>query len=72
MMRRIGVANQEGSAMKYSEFKRRLQRQGVTFEPGKGSHKTLRLNGKRSTFPDHGAKEMPEPLRKAILRDLGL
>ncbi|EAR8537677.1 mRNA interferase, partial [Salmonella enterica] len=25
-----------------------------------------------SVFPCHGAKEMPEPLRKKILKDLGL
>lgn len=56
--------------MKYSELRRWLQRQGVQIEPGKGSHHQLRFKGRRSTFPDHGAKEIPEPLRKKILKDL--
>lgn len=58
--------------MKYSEFRRWLLRQGVMFEPGRGSHQLLRFNGKTSVFPSHGSKEMPEPLRKKILKDLGL
>ncbi|EFA7487485.1 type II toxin-antitoxin system HicA family toxin, partial [Escherichia coli] len=40
--------------------------------PGGGSHQKVNLNGKRSVFPDHGSKEMPEPLRKKIMKDLGL
>lgn len=58
--------------MKYSEFIRWLKRQGVTFEPGKGSHQLVRYEGRTSTCPNHGSKEIPEPLRKAILKDLGL
>jgi mRNA interferase HicA len=58
--------------MKYSEFIRWLKRQGATFEPGKGSHQLVRYQGRTSVCPSHGAKEMPEPLRKAILKDLGL
>lgn len=58
--------------MKYSEFLRWLRRQGVSFEPGKGSHQMARYKGKASVFPFHGSKEMPEPLRKKILKDLGL
>lgn len=58
--------------MKYSEFIRWLKRQGVTFEPGKGSHQLVRYQGRTSVCPSHGSKEMPEPLRKAILKDLGL
>ncbi|KRE87909.1 mRNA interferase [Rhodanobacter sp. Soil772] len=58
--------------MKYSEFIRWLKRQGVTFEPGKGSHQLVRYRGRTSVCPSHGSKEMPEPLRKAILKDLGL
>lgn len=45
----------------------------VTFEAGKGSHfKITAPNGKQTTFADHGAKEMPEPTRKAIIKQLGL
>lgn len=58
--------------MKYSEFQRWLRRQGASFEPGKGSHQMVRYRGRSSVFPAHGAKEIPEPLRKKILKDLGL
>lgn len=58
--------------MKYSEFIRWLRRQGVVFESGKGSHQLVRHKGKTSVCPNHGSKEMPEPLRKAILKDLDL
>jgi mRNA interferase HicA len=59
-------------AMKYSEFQRWLRRQGASFEPGKGSHLMARYRGRTSVFPSHGSKEIPEPLRKKILKDLGL
>jgi mRNA interferase HicA len=64
----------ERTAVKYSEFKRWLLRHGavLTRAPGGGSHYKVLCNGKRSVFPDHGAKEMPEPLRRAILKDLDL
>jgi len=59
--------------MKFSEFRRWLQAQGVKFEPRKGSHfKVTAANGRSTIFPDHGAREMPEPTRKAIIKQLGL
>ncbi|EAA5752394.1 addiction module toxin, HicA family [Salmonella enterica] len=60
--------------MKYNEFRRWLIQQGAKFinAPDGGSHQRVILNGKESVFPCHGAKEMPEPLRKKILKDLGL
>lgn len=59
--------------MKFSEFRRWLKAQGVTFEAGKGSHfKIVAPNGKKTVFADHSAKEMPEPTRKAIIKQLGL
>ena len=59
--------------MKHSEFRRWLKAQGVTFEAGKGSHfKVTASNGKTTIFADHGAKEMKEPTRKAIIKQLGL
>jgi len=59
--------------VKYSEFRRWLQKQGAEFEtaPGGGSHQKVTLDGVHSVFPDHGSKEMPEPLRKKIMKDLG-
>lgn len=57
--------------MKQKEFKRFLASKGVTFQEG-GSHtKAYALNGKQSTIPRH-AKDLPEPLRKAILKQLGI
>lgn len=58
--------------MKYSEFRRWLERQGAQFTPGRGSHHKVTLNGQRSTFPDHGAKEIPKGLVAKIKKDLGL
>jgi mRNA interferase HicA len=59
-------------AMKYSEFIRWLRAQGVVFERQRGSHQFVKLNGNTSVVPNHGSKEIPEPLRKKILKDLGL
>ena len=58
--------------MKYSVFRRWLAQQGVAFENGKGSHQIARLDGRVTVFPNHGSKEMPEGLRRKILKDLGL
>lgn len=58
--------------MKFSEFRRWLRAQGVTFKNAKGSQFRVYLDGKSSTFADHGAEEMPEGTRKQILKDLGL
>ncbi len=58
--------------MKYSEFRRWLKQQGVEFVRSAGSHNLLRYKGRTSVFPDHGSKEMSEPLRKKIIKDLGL
>lgn len=58
--------------MKYSAFKRWLQQQGATFEPGRGSHLHVELNGKTTIIPYHGSKEIPQPLVEAIKKQLGL
>ena len=60
--------------LKYSEFRRWLLKQGaeISKAPGGGSHKKVKLNGRQTVFPDHGSKEISEPLRKKILKDLGL
>ncbi|OHV12991.1 mRNA interferase [Kushneria phosphatilytica] len=58
--------------MKYSEFRRWLRSQGVIFEPAKGSHFKVTIDGKTTVFPDHGSKEMPEGLRRSIMKHLGL
>lgn len=58
--------------MKYSEFRRWLKAQGVHFVPAKGSHFKAYYGDRQTVFPDHGAKEIGEGLRKKILKDLGL
>lgn len=58
--------------MKYSEFRRWLERQGVQFKSAKGSHFKISLNDKHSVFPDHGAKEIGTGLVEKIKRDLGI
>jgi len=57
--------------MKSSEFKRWLEKQGATFEPGKGSHLHVKLNGKQSILPMHG-KEMKMGTVQGIKKQLGL
>ncbi|GJH23632.1 type II toxin-antitoxin system HicA family toxin [Caballeronia novacaledonica] len=58
--------------MKYSEFRKWLREQGVDIKPGNGSHFRLTLNGKISTFPDHGSKEIGKGLAEQIKKQLGL
>lgn len=58
--------------MKYSEFKRWLQAQGVKFTTQRGSHILIRLNGKTSVFPNHGSKEIGTGLVNKIKKDLDL
>lgn len=59
--------------MKCNEFKRWLKAQGVEIaKSGTGSHFKLYFNGKQTTLPDHGAKEMAEGTRRAIIKQLGL
>lgn len=58
--------------MKYSEFKRWLSRLGAEFEPAKGSHFKVTLNGRQSIFPYHGSKEIGNGLAEKIKKDLGL
>jgi mRNA interferase HicA len=58
--------------VKYNEFRRWLESQGAVLEPGKGSHMLVRLNGRTSVFPNHGAREMGKGLENKIRKDLGL
>lgn len=57
--------------MKQSEFRRWLEAQGVEVSNGT-NHLKLRLNGNRSVMPRHPSSEIKEPLRKAIIKQLGL
>ena len=58
--------------MNSKQMKKWLEHQGATFQPGKGSHLKVFLNGKQSTLPMHGAAELGKGLEAAIKRQLGL
>lgn len=48
-----------------------LESQGVDVANG-SNHLKLRFHGRRSVMPRHPCDEIKEPLRKAILKQLGL
>lgn len=59
--------------MKYSEFHRKIQRNGWKFIRATGSHYFYEKNDKVSPpIPYHGSKEMGEGLRRTIEREMGL
>lgn len=61
--------------MTYNQFQKWLKAQGVKFlkKRNGGSHfKIVAPNGNQTIFPDHGAKEIGEGLRKDIIKQLGL
>lgn len=68
------INNEQEGSVKYSEFLRWLKSQGVMIENAKGggSHRKATINGRKSIFPFHGSKEIPEGTRKSIIKDLGL
>jgi len=63
--------NKQEEAVKQSEFRRWLEAQGAIFKNGT-NHLKISLNGRQSVMPRHPGKEIPEPLRKAILKQLGI
>ena len=58
--------------MKYSQFHRLIKRQGWNTIRQKGSHIIYEKGGVCYTVPDHGSKEIPEPLRLKIVKDMKL
>jgi mRNA interferase HicA len=59
--------------MTSAEFKRWLEKQGCSFEPGKGGHLTVRLGANVTSLPMHGAgKEIGRGLERYIKKALGL
>nr|WP_246550630.1 type II toxin-antitoxin system HicA family toxin [Photorhabdus caribbeanensis] len=62
---------QNGEVVKQSEFRRWLEAQGVEVS-NETNHLKLRYQGKRSIMPRHPSQEIKEPLRKAIIKQLGL
>ena len=57
--------------MNSKEFKRWLTQQGATFQPGKGSHLKVSLNGKQSILPMHNA-DLKTGTLEGIKKQLGL
>lgn len=59
--------------MKYKEFHKRIRAKGWRFSHAEGSHYFYEKDGKLSPpVPFHGAKEMPEPLRRSIAHTMGI
>ena len=58
--------------MNSKQMKKWLESLGATFEPGKGSHLKVFLNGHQSVIPMHGTDELGKGLENAIKRQLGL
>jgi len=62
-----------GITVTSQEFKRWLQKQGCSFEPGRGGHLTVRLGDRVSSLPMHGNKrDLPTGTVNAILKTLEL
>jgi mRNA interferase HicA len=58
--------------MKYSTFHRLILRNGWVFLYAKGSHYHYRKEEITYPVPFHGSKEMPEGLRRKIIKEMGL
>lgn len=58
--------------MTSAEFKRYLEKQGCTFESGRGSHLKVRREKHSSVLPMHGKKELGKDLENALKKQLGL
>jgi mRNA interferase HicA len=59
--------------MKYTEFHKKIKRNGWKYQYAEGSHYFYKKDGKLSPpVPYHGAKEIGEGLRKDITKEMGL
>lgn len=59
--------------MKYKEFHRKITAAGWKYHHSEGSHYFYIKDGILSVpVPYHGAKEIPEPLRRKIARSMGI
>jgi len=59
--------------MKYSEFHRIIIKNGWNFVRAAGSHYFYEKDGVKSPpVPNHGSKEIYEPLRRSIAREMNL
>lgn len=58
--------------MNSKQMKKWLEKQGASFQVGKGSHLKVFLGGRQTTLPMHGTSELGKGLEAAIKRQLGL
>lgn len=58
-------------AVNGKQFKKWLAAQGATFQPGKGGHLKVFLNGRQSVLPMHST-ELKTGLVEAIKKQLGI
>lgn len=59
--------------MKYQEFYRIIRRNGWMAVRQKGSHVIYAKDGfPNVSVPDHGSKEIPEPLRLKLCKEMGI
>jgi predicted RNA binding protein YcfA (HicA-like mRNA interferase family) len=60
--------------MKSSEFHKIIVKNGwqLISNRGKGSHLIYEKDGKKIPVPYHGSKEIYEPFRKALTKQMGL
>lgn len=59
--------------MKYTEFHRLIRRNGWVEIRQKGSHVYYQKAGyPNKSVPDHGSKEIPEPMRLRLCKEMGL
>ena len=57
--------------MKYSEFHRKIKKDGWQHIRTEGSHYIYEKGKETVSVPFHGAKEIPEGLRKKIVKQMG-
>ncbi len=59
--------------MKYKEFHRRIVAAGWKYSHSVGSHYFYIKDGRLSVpVPYHGSREIPEPLRRKISKEMGI
>lgn len=67
------VVIKQEQPMKYKEFHNRIKANGWKFSHAEGSHYFYLKDGKLSQpIPYHGAKEMPEFMRRRIAREMNI
>lgn len=58
--------------MKYNEFHRLIKQRGWESVRQTGSHVIYKKGNRNYPVPNHGSKEIPEPLRLKIVKEMGL